>query len=214
MDWLSRGLDGLLQLWERGKALLWALAAICAAVLAILFVGAFLGVATATVALQSYGLLLVIGAAGLGILAAVKIIASRYRPPSVHLIANNAQSLWGQSRQQDGRITTQLSFRFQAANPADNFIRLSAVRLSKPWTRAPVLANVLLTSNPNPKINTFSQANPIAPRAISEVSGVLVFDKAIGRPGKPMTAVIKVSDQFGRWHKVKFRLVDPRGSNV
>ena len=131
LDWLSRGLDGLLGLWERGKALLWALAVICAAAFAILFVGAFLGVTAAGIALQSYGLLLVLGIAGFGILAAVKTIASRYRPPSVHLIANNAQSFWAQSKQQDGRITTQLSLDFQAANLTDNSIRLSAMRLSR-----------------------------------------------------------------------------------
>jgi predicted membrane metal-binding protein len=46
LDWLSRGLDSLLQLWERGKALLWALAIICAAVFAILSGGAFSAVNT------------------------------------------------------------------------------------------------------------------------------------------------------------------------
>src|SRR5262249_38088034 len=168
----------------------------------------------AGIALQSYGLLLVLGIAGFGILAAVKTIASRYRPPSVHLIANNAQSFWAQSRQQDGRITTQLSLGFQATNLTDNSIRLSAIRLSRPGTRAAILANVLITRNPNPEISTFSRENPIRPGAVSEVSGTLMFEKAIGRPGKPMTAVIKVSDQFGRWHRVKFRLVDARASNV
>jgi hypothetical protein len=105
LDWLSRGLDGLLQLWERGKALLWALAIICAAVFAILSGGAFLGIDAATAALGAYGLLLVLGAAVFGILAAVKTVESRRRP-SVHLIANNRQSRWGQSKQPDGGIIT------------------------------------------------------------------------------------------------------------
>ena len=110
MDWLSKGLDGLLQLWGRGKALLWALAVIFGAVFVILFVGAFLGIPTAATAPESYGLWLVVGAVVLAILAAVKTIETHYRPPTVHLIPNNAQSLWTRSKQTDGRVTTQFSF--------------------------------------------------------------------------------------------------------
>jgi len=76
VDWLSKGLDGLLQLWGRGKALLWALAVIFGAVFVIFFVGAFLGIPTAAIALESYGLWLVVGAVVLAILAAVKTIES------------------------------------------------------------------------------------------------------------------------------------------
>jgi len=143
--------------------------------------------------------------------AAVKTIESRYRPPTVHLIPNNAQSLWAQSQQPDGRVTTQFSFRMQATNLTDTVIQLSEVRMSRPWTRARVLANVLVTRHPNPNVNTFAHENPILPRAISEASCTIMLDGAISRQGKPMTAVFKVSDQFGRWHKVKFRLIDPRG---
>ena len=212
MDWLSKGLDGLLQLWWRGKALLWALAVIFGAVFVIFFVGAFLGIPTAAIALESYGLWLVVGAVVLAILAAVKTIETHYRPPTVHLIPNNAQSLWTQSKQTDGRVTTQFSFGMQATNLTDTVIQLSEARISRPWTRgARVLANVLITRNPNPNVNTFGHANPILPRAISEASCTIMLDRAIGRQGRPMTAVLKVSDQSGRWHKVKFKLIDPHG---
>jgi hypothetical protein len=62
------------------------------------FDGAFLGISGAAIALEAHGLWLVLGTAILGILAAVKTIESRYRSLTVQLIANNAQSLWGQSR--------------------------------------------------------------------------------------------------------------------
>jgi len=176
VDWLSKGLDGLLQLWGRGKALLWALAVIFGAVFVILFVGAFLGIPTAATALESYGLWLVVGAVVLAILAAVKTIETHYRPPTVHLIPNNAQSLWTQSKQTDGRVTTQFSFRMQATNLTDTVIQLSEAHVSRPWTRARVLANVLITRNPNPNVNTFGHANPILPRAISEASCTIMLD--------------------------------------
>jgi hypothetical protein len=208
VDWISRGLDGLFRLWERGQALLWALAIICAVIFAILFVGAFFGIAGTGVALESYGLWFVLGGAALGIFAIIRTIEGRYRPPSVHLIANNAQSFWSQSRQPDGRIATQLAIRLRATNLTHHVITLSEARLIRPWVRARVLANVLVTIDPNLNVNVFSHENPISPRAISEVACTYILDGAIGWPGRPMIAVFKISDQFGQWHKVKFRLVD------
>jgi hypothetical protein len=86
---------------------------------------------------------------------------------------------------------------------------LSELRLFRPWTRARVIENVLVTRHPEEDVfGSYS----IRPRAISKASAILIFDGAIGYHGMPMKAVIKVSDQFGRWHKVKFRLIDPRTS--
>jgi hypothetical protein len=213
VDWVSKGLDGLLQLWERGKTLLWPLAAICAVVFAILFGGAFLGIDATAAALGSYGLWLALGAAVFGILAAVKTLESRRRP-SVHLIANERQSLWGQSKERDGRrIATQLSFQMQATNLTGSPIKVSDVRLSRPWTRARVLQHVLATQHSDPAVNTYSSENQIPPRGIAQVHCHIILDRPVGRAGQPLTAVIKVSDQFGRWHKVKFRLIDPSGAS-
>jgi hypothetical protein len=216
MDWLSKGFDVLFQLWERGGAiLLWALTAISAVVFAVLVAGAVIGVAEAGLALESYGLLLVLAVVAFGILAAVKTIQSRYRSPTVHLIADETQSFWSQSKQQDGRITTQLSFRAQVTNLTDDVIKLSDVRISRPWTQARLLAKVLLTRHPHyPEVRLFSHENPIAPRAISEVHCTFMLERAIGRPGRPMIAVFKISDQLGRWHKVKLKLNDIKRPNA
>jgi hypothetical protein len=119
--------------------------------------------------------------------------------------------LWSREQllEMNARFADQLERAFACGT--DTVIQLSEVRMSRPWTRARVLANVLVTRHPNPNVNTFAHENPILPRAISEASCTIMLDGAIGRQGKPMTAVFKVSDQFGRWHKVKFRLIDPRG---
>jgi hypothetical protein len=179
--------------------------------IAILFGGAFLGIAGAAVVVQSYGVWLVLAGVGFGTLAAVKTIVGHYRAPSVHLIADETQSLWGQSRQPDGRTTTQLSFQAQATNLTDNFIKLSAVRISRPWTRARVLTKMLATRHPDyPRVNMFSREYSIAPGAVSYVTGTLILEGAIGRAGKPMNAVLRISDQFGRWHKMKLKLVSLR----
>ncbi len=207
MDWFSKALEGLLQLWERGETLLWALAIICAVAFAMFFGGTWLGVGAAASALASYGLWLVLGALVFGILAAVKTIEGRSRP-SVHLIANNSRSLWGQSKQPNGRIITHLALHMQATNLTKKYIRLSAARLSRPWTRARVLQSQLATRN-NDLIGTYSQENPIGPGATTDALCTFVLDGPVGRKGRPITAVIKVSDQFGRWHRLKFRPVDP-----
>src|SRR2546425_11371098 len=99
-------------------------------------------------------------------------------------------------------------FDMQATNLTDRPIKLSAVRLSRPWTRTRILEKTLITRDPNPGVNTYSSENRIRPRRVSDASCIFILDGPVGRRGKPMTAVIKVSDQFGRWHKLKFRLVD------
>jgi hypothetical protein len=208
MDWSATPFDVLLRLWDRGKTLLWALAAICAAVFGLLLVGSYVGMAGSSAVLSDQGLWLVLGAMIFGILAAVRTIEER-SPPTVRLIANERQSLWAQAKQADGRITTQFSFRMQVTNLTDKPIRLSAVRLTRPWTRARVLDQPLFTRHPDPAENIYGDY-PILPRAVSSASCTIILDQPVGRAGKTIAAVIKVSDQFGRWHKLKFkRLVDP-----
>jgi len=113
---------------------------------------------------------------------------------SVHLIANSRQSSWVQSKQSDGRVTTQLSLEIQVTNLTYRSIRLHEdIRLLRPWTRARPLPTVLTP-------------NRIDPKAVASVRCVILFNRAIGRAGRPLTTVIKISDQFGRWHKLKTRL--------
>jgi len=73
---------------------------------------------------QNYGLLLLLSTVGLGILAGFRTWDG-VPPKTVHLIADDFQSFWSQSRQKDGRITTQFCFRMKVTNLTDGPIVLS-----------------------------------------------------------------------------------------
>jgi hypothetical protein len=88
----------------------------------------------------------------------------------------------------------QLCLDIQVTNLTHRSIRLHEdVRLLRPWTRARPLQTVLMP-------------NRIDPGAVASVRCVILFNCAIGRAGRPLTTIIKISDQRGRWHKLKTRL--------
>jgi hypothetical protein len=123
--------------------------------------------------------------------------------PTIHLIADEGQSFWAQSRQGDGRVTTQFCLRMQAANLTDRKIKLSGLRLIRPRIRPrDELTKHVFTRHPTE--DTYGFEFPIMPRAVSRASCDVIVCRPIGTPGETITAVVKISDQHGRWHKVKF----------
>jgi hypothetical protein len=152
---------------------------------------------------QNYGLLLLLSTVGLGILAGFRTWDG-VPPKTVHLIADDFQSFWSQSRQKDGRITTQFCFRMKVTNLTDGPIVLSTLRLLKPRLRRDddELARHILTRHPIANVYGFD--NPIVPGAISRASCDIIVNRPIGKSGRKITAVVAISDQRGRWHKLKF----------
>lgn len=195
----------LLQLWERSVSLLGALAAVCAATCAILAVCWFFEIGGAAAAFPAYGPWLAIGAFAFGILSGAKIIEQRLSK-TVHLMADDRQSFWSQTRQTDGEVTTQFVFRMRATNLTDKPILLSTVRLLRPRIRRRdhEIARHIFTRHPGPNSNLYGSEYPISPGGTSSASSDIIVDRPIGRLGQAITAVVAVSDQFGRWHKVKF----------
>jgi hypothetical protein len=57
----------------------------------------------------------------------------------------------------------------------------------------------------HPADNVYGFEFAITPKAISKASCDVILDKPVGKPGAPITAVVAVADQRGRWHKVKFQ---------
>jgi len=212
MEFFTKILETIINLWKRGKALLWALAGICAVIFGVFMATALLGVSDADAKLRSYGLVLIAGAAVFGALALVRTLLDRKRP-TLHLIADERQSWWEQYRFPDGRVTTQLCFRLEATNLTNTPIRLSAARLTRPRTWARVIKNDVITRSPDyPQDNRYSRENSIFPSGTAKVMSIIIFERGIGGPGDRLKTTLRLSDQFGRWHKLKFALSARLGS--
>ena len=125
------------------------------------------------------------------------------RPPNLHLIPNERESFWVQSKQPHGRTITQIALRFDATNLTNGPIRLASLTVAQPWMRAQVIDKVLIVRHPNEIY--FGHDNPILEGATSPASCTIILDRPIGRARASMTVVVKISDQYGRWHKLKFR---------
>jgi hypothetical protein len=201
-EFFDKAGDLILRLWERGQNFLWAVATVGAAVFVILSTGWWFGLGNGPDLFKTYGLPALMVAVG-GVIFGVWRKLNDRPKATVYLIADEAQSFWGQSRQPDGRVTTQFCFRMQVTNLTDEPITLSTLKLVRPRTKRSdnELARHVITRHPTD--NMYSFEFPILPKAISRASCDFIIDRPIGEPGKTITAVA-ISDQRGRWHKVKF----------
>ena len=202
-EFLDKAGDVILRLWERGQNFFWAVASVGVAAFIILSAGWWFALGSGPDLFKAYGLPALVVAVGAGILGIWRKLEDRPKP-TVHLIADQSQSFWGQSRQKDGRVTTQFCFRMQVANLTDEPIKLSTLRLIRPHLKRSddVLAQHVFTRHPTD--NMYSFEFPVLPKAISRASCDVIINRPIGKPGKTITAVVAVSDQRGQWHKVKF----------
>jgi hypothetical protein len=149
MSWADKFGDLILRLWERGQNFLWAVASAGTAVFLILAGGWWRRLGNGPALFKAYGFLaLIVGIVGI-IFAIWRHLEERPKP-TVFLIADEAQSFWGQSRQKDDRVTTQFCFRMQATNLTDKPIKLSTLRLIQPRIRkrGDELARHVLTQHP------------------------------------------------------------------
>jgi hypothetical protein len=196
--------DLILRLWDRGQYFFWAVASVGTAILAVLSAGWWFGLGNAPDLFRAYGFPALILALCGAVFGIWRKLEDRSKP-SLSLIPDEAQSFWAQSRQQDGRVTTQFCFRMQATNLTDEPVKLSALKLIRPRIKRGVneLARHVMTRHHADNVYGFEFA--ITPKSISKTSCDIILDKPVGKPGATITAVVAVSDQRGRWHKVKFQ---------
>ncbi len=196
--------DLILRLWDHGQNFFWAVASAGAVIFLILSAGWWFGLGAGPALFGTYGFPALILAAVGGIFGIWRKLQDRPKP-TVYLIPEDGQSFWAQSRQKDGRVTTQFCFRMQATNLTDEPIKLSALRLIRPHIRRSDddLARHVLTRHPDNNVYGFEF--PIMPKAVSQASCDIIIDRPIGKPGSRITAIVGVSDQRGQWHNVKFR---------
>jgi len=194
--------------WEYGQHFLWGCAAACALTLALLLGGSLLGFTAAATMLSGYGLPILVALVVFAALGAARSWEGRPER-ALFFVADEEQSVWGHSRQQNGEVFTSFNVRMNVTNLSD-----SAFHISKPLIVRPlrarfceVVAAVLMTQN----TSTFhvSKAFAIQPHARALASGTIALRRAMFRPGKRRTFVLSVTDHTGRQHRIRFRKVRP-----
>jgi hypothetical protein len=187
----------LLQMWERGSILLWALAA------ASLFAGlAMTGAIYYRVAplKPELAAAFIIGCGALAIVAGFKRHQER-SIVSLALVPNAAQSFWHHTPQQDGRKLTQIALSGWATNCTDRPLYPSLVRNTSPFGTK-TESEFVITQGPDNR--TFGSAHPVQPGDRREISAHFFAKGFIGRQDHPLRVVVSVCDNLGRWHKWVF----------
>jgi hypothetical protein len=85
-------------------------------------------------------------------------------------------------------------------NITTQFIYPSVVKLNSPRTKR-VVQQIIFTEHPRGRVYG---DNAVAPGARKGFDVNFVVEGFVGVPGKPLTVIFSVGDQFGHWHKVKF----------
>jgi hypothetical protein len=192
----------VLRLWERGLYFFWVVESASAAMFIVLLAAWWFQLRNGLDVFKTYGwlpLTVAIGAAILGIWRKLE-----ERPtPTVFLVGNEDQSFWGQSRQKDGHVITQFCSRMHATNLTSDPVELRGLKLIQPRVKRDYkeLASRVITQHSTQ--NVYGQY-PINPQAFSRVCCDLIVDRPLGKPGETIRAIVAVSDERGRWHKVKF----------
>jgi hypothetical protein len=112
------------------------------------------------------------------------------------LLPNEAQSFAHHAPQQDGRKLTQIAVRGWATNTTNTALYPTLVRLSRPFG-VKATSNFIITQGPG---GMFSHEHPVQPGGRRAISAHFFVEGFVGKPGRPLRVVIKVCDNFGRWH--------------
>jgi hypothetical protein len=191
--------------WARSALLLWCLAASCLVALIALAAGSHWQVGDTPAWLAAYGTILGLAFLVLLVFAAFKTYGER-APPTLLLLPQDDQSFWTQCRHPDGKIITQLTLRFQAKNLTDGAIRLSGIKLCRPFVRRhAILTKAMRGCHPNAGLELpidYSLELLIEPHSLTYASVTITIDHPVGSMGKTMRAVVAMQDHAGRWHKL------------
>jgi hypothetical protein len=203
VDPLARGtaqlIDAALRLWDRSAAFLWSLAAAGAAVYAILSVGNYFAWDGTPGAFASYGLGVLIWTVVFTAVAIARTVEGRAKRP-MYLVGDQVQSSWGPMLLRGGGSGTVFNFRMRVTNLTRGNIRVTVARLLKPHVGKPEVR----VETRDPATNMYGEAPPMVPNATRDIHFMFVVDRQLGTPGKPMKAIVTLSDQRGRWCKYTF----------
>jgi hypothetical protein len=130
--------------------------------------------------------------------------AKRHQP--ISLIPDGQQCHWSQSKQTSGEMITAIALRFQVTNVSDGDVKLSAIRLSRPWVKQRRVLQALLAVRHHTD-NHHSFDFPVFAHQFTYVSAHVLISGAVGRPGKPMRVVVDIQDHARRWYRLTFPIV-------
>jgi hypothetical protein len=197
------------QAMTNSRRLLWTLTAAIGAGSVGLALAAYFGVSSAEKLLAEYGIWLIVGPPVLLVFSISKTLeerASAKRREPITLIPNEKMSTWSQSKQPSGELHAVLSLGFQVTNVSDGDIKLSAVRLSRPWiNRRRFVETVFLIRHPTQ--NLYSFENPVLAHQATYASVVFVISGSIGRAGNSLRVKLRIQDHATRWYSVSFPMV-------
>ncbi len=201
MDQAIQAGNLVLSWWRQGKWFLRGVAAAAAALAALVlptarFMGGMSAEVFAKSELSAWGIFVVF--------VALAVFRTWEDRPSktVHMIADEAQSFWGQARQSDGHVWTTFNLHMQATNLSDHPILLTRLRLLKPRIRGGDNVPRYVATR-NPQEETFSD-NPIPSGETFAAHCLLVIDRPIGKINRDIALVAEISDERGTRHKVRF----------
>ena len=197
-------LTTLERLWNKSELLLWALATAClVAFLALVIAARFDAQTFGPAAQSSNHWLLPIGLALL-VLAGFKTYHEKTHPP-VRLVPREQQCFFGVTTQKDGRMTVQISGHFQIYNLSDQPLVLTEVRAIRPRITGQFIDRSVMVRGRDR--DTYSGRHAIAPREAGDGSFHLFAFQDFSAAPREVKVAVKISDQFGRWHKLAIRRV-------
>ena len=140
-----------------------------------------------------------VGASVLLALAGLKIYLEQNKKALI-FIPDEMQSFWHHAPQPDGRELTQISLRGYVTNTSRQALFLANIHLISPRTKR-THQRFIFTVHHNA---VDSSDRPIMAGERTEFSGHFFADGFLGKPGKPMTIIVSITDNLGKRHKVKF----------
>src|SRR5690349_9587250 len=114
--------------WEHGQHFLWGCAVACALAFALLLVGSLLGFTAAAIMMAGYGLPILVALVVFVALGAARSWEGRPKR-MVFFVADEEQSIWGHSRQQNGEVFTSFNIRMNVTNVSDSAFHISKPRI-------------------------------------------------------------------------------------
>lgn len=135
------------------------------------------------------------------VLAGFRTYYERSRPP-VRFVAQNQQSFLHVQKQQDGSFTTQIVARFEVLNLSQSPIYLPEIKLIKPRTQAEIIQKTFITRQHD---GVMFGRNVIPPGHATDASADIIFRSDIIGSSHDVNIKLKISDQFGRWHRATIR---------
>jgi len=186
------------RLWNRSGILLTALSTACLAAFVALVIAARFAPTTFDAASQSTEVWLLPLGISLAVLATFRKVYERNHP-ALRIVPTENQFFVHSAKQKDGRMTAQIAGHFEVYNLTDKPIVLTDVRSIKPRIHGKLVTKLV---NVEDTQSAYWGRYAVPPRMMVRGSFMLIAYEDLSERGPEMDVTVRVSDQFGRWHKI------------